>query len=196
MTCAGKRAQACAADSARVCTRWNVPLPSVSHLRRLRHAQPRQSRHCSLAQARKCQGAHSNPGAWPAAVHPCLLVRKSCLPNPLASHFNPCYNGCAMPILDCPDTAAWPKLAHVRGLTVPLDPGTLLFLPAYWYASPALLLAEKITHEAAVRAVQRQHNLHLLTTAITRSWDTAIHAGLHGGRCQASLSFLQGMMQP
>ena len=42
------------------------------------------------------------------------------------------YDGYAMPSLDSPDTAAWPKLANVRGLTVTLEPGQLLFIPACW----------------------------------------------------------------
>lgn len=42
------------------------------------------------------------------------------------------YDGYAMPDLDSPDTTAWPKLANVRGLSVVLQPGQLLFIPAYW----------------------------------------------------------------
>ena len=49
---------------------------------------------------------------------------------PFAWHHT--YDGYAMPDLDSPDREAWPKLGTVRGLSLVLQPGQLLFIPAYW----------------------------------------------------------------
>ena len=42
------------------------------------------------------------------------------------------YDRYAMPDLDTPDLAAWPKLGDVRGRSILLQPGDLLFVPAHW----------------------------------------------------------------
>ena len=49
---------------------------------------------------------------------------------PFAWHHT--YDGYAMPDLDSPDQEAWPELGRVRGLSIVLQPGQLLFIPAYW----------------------------------------------------------------
>jgi hypothetical protein len=44
------------------------------------------------------------------------------------------YDRYAMPDLDSPDLEAWPLLKEVHGQVTILQPGDVLFIPAYWCA--------------------------------------------------------------
>jgi hypothetical protein len=49
---------------------------------------------------------------------------------PYPSHHT--YDRYSMADLEAPDAGLWPKLGGVRGVTAILEPGDVLFVPAYW----------------------------------------------------------------
>ena len=49
---------------------------------------------------------------------------------PYPSHHT--YDRYSMADLEAPDAGLWPKLGGVRGVTAILEPGDLLYVPAYW----------------------------------------------------------------
>lgn len=50
------------------------------------------------------------------------------------------YDRYSMVDLEAPDLGLWPKAPGLRGLSVILQPGDVLFVPQYWWARPAAWL--------------------------------------------------------